>query len=429
MRVWLLLGSIGLLLANAFFVAMEFALIAARRTKMEQLANEGNRRARLSLSSLRELSFMLAGAQLGITMASLGLGAIAEPAVAELIEAGLQPGVNLSPTVVHTISAVIALTIIVFLHMVVGEMAPKNVAIAAPEQSALWLAAPSRAYANLFRPFITLLNAVANGTLRLVRVEPQDELVSVHTAGEIGVMVAESAKEGMIKEWEHRLLTGAVGLSDLDAAAAMVPRTEVTAMPASSSAAEIEAVVLSSGHSRIPLFEGDIDNILGFVHAKDLLRIGPPGDQPIPRHLIRPMLLVPESRKLQDLLVDMRTQRRHFAVVIDEHGGTAGVVTMEDLIEELVGDIRDEHDLSEPALRELSDGQFIAPGALRIDEAAGRLGLELPEGEYETIAGFIMDRLGRIPNRNDVVEHDGWLLRVRTMDKRRVVQVLIERPR
>lgn len=428
MTFWLLLATVGLLLANAFFVGMEFALIAARRTKIEHLASEGNTRAKLALSSIRELSFMLAGAQLGITMASLGLGAIAEPAIARLIESGLHDVADLSSSAIHSISFVIALTIVVFFHMVIGEMAPKNIAIALPEQSALWLAPPGRLYANLFRPFIHLLNATANGTLRLLRVEPQDELLSVHTAGEIGVMVAESAKEGLIREWERRLLSGAVGLSDLDAAAAMIARTELWAVPTEATVREVERVVMSSGHTRIPVYEGSLDQVVGFVHAKDLLKVDPTDiDAPLPHELLRPMLIVPESRKLQELMLDMQRQRRHFALVVDEHGGTAGIVTMEDVIEELVGDIRDEYDLSELGIERLSEDRFLVPATLRVDEAAERLGVRLPAGDYETVAGFIMDRLGRIPKRRDVVEHDGWRLWVRSMHRRRVVQVLIER--
>jgi len=428
MTLWLLLGSLVLLFANAFFVAVEFALIAARRTKIEQLASEGNARARLASKSLKELSFMLAGAQLGITMASLGLGALAEPAVADLIESGLHSVVEVSERTSHSIAFVVALTIVVFLHMVIGEMAPKNVAIAVPEKSALWLAVPARIYANAFRPFIHLLNSIANGCLRLLGVEPQDELVSVHTAGEIGVMVGESAKEGVIKEWEHRLLAGAVGLSDLDAGAVMIPRTEISAVPAASSIREVEEMVLRSGHTRIPVYESDVDSILGFAHAKDLLKVDPKeAGEPIPRSLIRPMLIVPESRKLQGLLLDMQREHRHFALVLDEHGGTAGVVTLEDLLEELVGEIRDEHDETEIGIQRLGDDRFVVPGTLRVDEVSDRLGVPLPEGDYETVAGFIMDRLGRVPKRRDVVEEGDWRLKVRSMHRRRVIEVLIER--
>jgi CBS domain containing-hemolysin-like protein len=429
MRWPALVASVVLLLANGFFVGSEFALIAARRTKIEELASGGNTRAAMALSSIRELSFMLAGAQLGITMASLGLGFVAEPAVADALESAFESMFEIPAGLLHSIAFVIALLIVVFFHMVIGEMAPKNIAIAEPERSALWLAVPIRVYANLLRPFIRLLNSAANGGLRLLGVEPQDEVVAVHSAQEIAGMIAHSAEEGLLEEFQERLLSGAIELGERDAGSAMVSRTELRAVPLTATPAEIEELVVRTGHSRLPVFRDDLDNIVGFVHAKDLLRI--PEDQrdhPVPGPLVRGMLVVPESRKLRPLLLDMRRERRHVALVIDEHGGTAGIVTLEDLLEELVGEIRDEYDVSELGIERLAGGRFLVPGNLRIDEASSRLDVELPEGEYETIAGFLMDRLGRIPKRRDVVEHNGWRLRVRSMYRRRVVQVLIEPP-
>lgn len=423
----MLLLTVVLLVANGFFVAMEFALIAARRSQIEARANEGNRRAVVALRSIRELSVMLAGAQLGITMASLGLGAVSEPAIAHLIEAGLH-GFELPAGVLHSISFVISLTIVVFLHMVIGEMAPKNIAIAKPEASALAMAYPIRIYANIFRPFIQLLNSMANGTLRLMGVEPKDELLSLHSAEEIGVMVQEAARGGVIQEFETRLLTGAASFGDKDAADAMVARTEMHALPLEVTPAEIEQKVLETGHTRFPIYIENQDRIVGFFHSKDLLKIPESQrDKRIPRRLIRTMLVVPESRKLHPLLFDMKRERKHFALVIDEHGGTAGIVSLEDLLEELVGEILDEYDEDEAGIERLSNGRFIVPGSLRLDEAAERLGVELPEGPYETLAGFVMDRLGRVPVRRDTVRHGDWILRVRSMSRRRVVQILIEK--
>ncbi|MDQ3981578.1 MAG: hemolysin family protein, partial [Actinomycetota bacterium] len=345
MTWWYLAAAVGLLVANGFFVGAEFAVIAARRTKIDGLAATGDFRARLAQKSIKELSFMLAGVQLGITMASLGLGAVAEPAVAHLIERGLESVAELPSGLLHSISFVVALTIVVFFHMVVGEMAPKNIAIAEPEKSALWVAIPLRIYANLFRPFIRLLNGIANAGIRLLGVEPQEERTEVHTAGELRAMIADSAREGMLGVFEHRLLSGAIGFGTRDAAAIMVPRTEMVAAPATITPAELERLVLDTGHSRFPVFAGDVDNVLGFVHAKDLLKMAPSArDEPLERRWIRQMLVVPESLRLHPLLVNMRRERRQFALVVDEHGGTAGIVTLEDLLEELVGEIRDEYD-------------------------------------------------------------------------------------
>lgn len=427
MTIWYLVIAVVLLIANGFFVGAEFALLAARRTKLETMAAEGSTGAVSAIKSIRELNFMLAGVQLGITMASLGLGYVGEPAVAHVIENAIGQFADLPSGVLHAISLIVALTIVVFLHMVVGEMAPKNMVIAGPEKAAVRLAVPLRLYANAFRPFINFLNALANWVTSKFGVEPTKERHSAYTVEEIGAMVQASARGGAIDRFEERLLSGAVELGERDAGAAMLPRTELSALPHTVTPAEIEAMVVESGHSRLPIYQGDMDNILGFFHAKDLLQISPEmRDRPVPRRLIRQMLVVPESRKLRPLLIDMRRQRIHVALVLDEHGGTAGIVTLEDLVEELVGEIRDEHDVTELGVQKLTEGRYLVPGGLRIDEAESLLEVELPEGEYETIAGFLMDSLGRIPKRRDVVEHNGWRLRVRTMHRRRVVQVLIE---
>jgi CBS domain containing-hemolysin-like protein len=427
MNWWSFALAVVLLLANGFFVAAEFALIAARAAKIEKLASSGHRRARMALASARDLSFMLSAAQLGITMASLGLGYVAEPAVAHVLEEGLHL-ISVSPTVSHSIAFVIALVIVSFFHMVIGEMAPKNIAIAAPESSALWLAVPFRAYALVFRPFIWLFNVVANAGTRLVGVEPQDERSDVHTASEIGMIITESARGGLLDRFEHRLLAGAASFGERDAGSAMVPRTELVAVPTSTTPIEMEGVVVASGHTRIPVFEDDLDHILGFFHSKDLLKV-PAKDYELdlPRDLIRPMLVVPESKKLHPLLFEMRRDRKHVALVVEEHGGTAGVITLEDLLEELVGEIRDEYDVTELGIEQLGEDRYLIPGSLRIDEAGDRLDVDLQEGEYETVAGFLMDQLGRIPRRRDVVIHGQWRLRVISMHRRRVVQVLLER--
>jgi CBS domain containing-hemolysin-like protein len=306
-------------------------------------------------------------------------------------------------------------------------MAPKNTAIAEPERTALWLAVPARVYANLFRPFIHVLNVLANAGVRALGIEPRDELAAVHSAQEIGAMIAESAREGALEGFKERLLSGAIELGERDAGAAMVPRTEMKAVPISSTPGEVESVVLESGYTRLPVYGQDLDDVIGFFHAKDLLQLPPEArNRPLPAQMVRPMLVVPESRKLRPLLLDMRRNRAHLALVIDEHGGTAGIVTLEDVLEELVGEIRDEHDIEELGIERLGAQRWIVPGNLRLDEAESGLGIELPEGEYETVAGFLMERLGRIPKRRDAVEHDGWLLQVRSMEGRRVVQVLIE---
>jgi CBS domain containing-hemolysin-like protein len=423
-----LIAAVVLLLLNGFFVAAEFALVAARRTKIEALAKEGAATANLAQKSIRELTLTLAGAQLGITMCSLGLGFVGEPAIAHLLESAITSLGEIPETLLHTISFTVALTIVTFFHMVVGEMAPKNIAIAEPERTALLIALPFRAFVLVFGPILYLLNGIANAGCRLLGVEPQEERMTASTAEEIQWMVNQSAEQGVIGPHERRLLAGAAAFGERDAASAMVPRTEVVALPSTSTPVEIERVVVDSGHSRIPVYGENIDQILGFFHAKDLLKV-PPAQRhhPLARRWIRPMLIVPESLKLPPLLLSMRRERKHFALVVDEHGGTAGVVTMEDVLEELVGEIRDEHDAGELGIEPLGDGRFVIPGTLRIDEAAESIGMELPEGDYETVAGLVMDRLGRVPSPNDSVEVDGWRLTVAEMHRRQIRRLLTEK--
>lgn len=339
-----LLVAVLLLAANGFFVAAEFALIAARRSQLERLAAEGDGRAIAALRATRELSFMLSAAQLGITIASLLLGAVAEPAVAHLLEKPLH-ATGLGEGTSHTVAFVIALSIVVFLHMVVGEMVPKNVAISAPDTSVLWLAPPMWAFSTLFRPVVWALNQSANALLRLMGIEPTDELSEGRTGDEIADLLAVSRREGMLEEVEHRLMTGALRFPVRRVSSVMITRDAVVRVPRTATVAEVEEVALGSGHSRIVVHGRDLDDAQGFVHVKDLLGVPPEQrDRRLPARLVRRMLVVPVDRTLQQLLLAMRESRVHVALVVDGQGRTAGLVTLEDVLEALVGDIRDEHD-------------------------------------------------------------------------------------
>ena len=271
MSVGAILAAIGLLAANGFFVAAEFALLAARRSKIEQLAADGDRRAGHALAGLKELSVMLAGAQLGITMASLGLGAVAEPAIDHWLEGVLEEA--LPAGVAATVSFALALAIVVFFHMVVGEMAPKSWAIADPERSALRLAGTFRAFVLVFRPFIWSLNALANGVVRLFGVTPQDELATVHSPSDLRLLLEESAEAGHLEVAQQDLLSRAIQLSGLDAESAMVPRHDVVAVDARTGIDELERVASASGRSRLPVYDGDLDRVRGVLHVKDLLMV------------------------------------------------------------------------------------------------------------------------------------------------------------
>jgi CBS domain containing-hemolysin-like protein len=322
---------------------------------------------------------------------------------------------------------VIALAIVVFLHMVIGEMAPKNIAISSPERTATTLALPFRGFIVVFRPLIALFNGIANGVLRLFRVTPADALEVGHSAEDLAVIIATGQEEGVIKDFAHRLLTGAIIFGDLDASEVMVPRPDVVAVNVDATVSEIEEVMRATGHSRIPLHPGDLDDVVGFVHIKDLMGVEDTGrDRPLEPALIRETLVVPETAPLGSVLEEMRRSRNHLGIVVDEHGSTAGIITMEDIAEELVGEITDEHDLRDQKVRVDQTGRVIAVGTVRPDELS-RFGVDLPEGDYETVGGFVMDRLGRIARKGDIVQGAGWRIVVRTTIGRRVGEVEITR--
>jgi len=334
-----------LVLFNGYFVAMEFALVGSRRAKLEEMAADGNRRARTALDASSDLTMQMAGAQLGITMASLGIGFFGEPTIAHFVEDAVRGRVELSEGWISAIGLFVGLGTVVFVHMILGEVLPKNVALSAPERSLLWLAPPARLYLKVFRPIVRGLQAMGNAGVRLFGVEPRDELTSAHTAQELVVMLAESHEGGLIEEFAHDLMTGVLDFGGRTVESVIVPRDDVVAVARLATVAEIERAVVESGHSRIPVVDNDIDSVLGFVHSKDLLTLPDSAqDQPLPLRLVRRMLVVPTDRSLEVLLLSMRRERVHFALVREQNGATAGVVTLEDLLEELVGDILDESD-------------------------------------------------------------------------------------
>lgn len=396
--------GVALLAANGFFVAAEFALLAARRSRIEQLAVEGDRRAHHAAAGIRELSLMLAGAQLGITICSLGLGAVAEPAVAHLIEAALDGIVELPDTALHTIGFGLALSIVVFLHMVVGEMAPKSWAISHPESSALALARPFRGFAQLLRPAIRVLNMLANAVVRLGGVQPQDERALAHSPADLLLLLEESASHGTIAPDEHRLLARSLALSGLDATAAMTPRRDVVAVAVGQTAADVAVVAHRSGRTRLVVHDGDLDHVLGVIHTKDvlLLDVGRRAASTA-RDLMRPALVTHKRRLLEDLLLEMRARRQHLAVVIDERGVVSGIVTLQDVLEELIGEGEDHSGGHIQRIQPLADGAYLVAGDSRPDELATRTGIDLPVGDWETVAGYMIAALDRIPSSGDVV--------------------------
>jgi CBS domain containing-hemolysin-like protein len=344
MTGWFLVAAVLLLVANAFFVAVEFALIASRALRLEPQA-VGDRRTGIALAAVRDLQRQLAGAQLGITMASLGLGFVAEPAVADLLESGIDLFADLPSGVLHAISLVVALAIVVTVHMVLGEMVPKNIAIAGPERVARALAPIHRLYVILLGPVVWALNVSTTGFVRMLGMTPVDELNTALTVNEFQTLLAGARDEGVIEASEHDLLSGALEFRDRTAGSLMIPRSLMVTAPRSTSVGEIERIVADTGHTRIPVWGSAPDDILGFVHAKDLLRLGTSArDEPVPLESIRKMLVVSADRPVRGLMRVMRRARIHMAIVEDGDGRVLGLLTLEDVLESRVGDIRDETD-------------------------------------------------------------------------------------
>ncbi len=340
-----LVVALGLVGANAFFVAAEFALVAARAARLEAAVEEGDRRSTVALAAVRDLQPQLAGAQLGITMASLGLGYLAEPAVAHSIEPLIEGIAAVPRGVVKTISFALALSLVTTVHVVVGEMVPKNIAIAAPESTARLLAPLLRAYGLVLKPVIWSLNAVSSAIVRLLGMEPVDEINTALTVNEFHTLLAGAREDGVIEPTEHELLSGALEFRVRSAASMMVPAASLVSVPRGSSVARLEEVVASSGHTRVPVWGSEPDDVLGFVHAKDLLRMPAEArDDPVPLELLRRMRVVRPDMAGRELLLSLRRSRVHMALVRDETGLMLGIVTLEDVLEALVGDIYDETD-------------------------------------------------------------------------------------
>lgn len=425
----LLLGAAFLLiLANGFFVAAEFGLVTVERADAERAAAEGDRRSQTVVDALRELSFQLSGTQLGITITSLVVGMLAEPALAQLLHGPLAV-TGLPDGAVPGISVVIGMLAAAAVQMVIGELVPKNWAVSKPLQVARFVAGPQLGFTRVFRPVIGLLNTVANRLVRLLGVEPTEELASARTPGELVSLARHSAEAGTLEQDTADLFVRTLSLAGLTAQHVMTPRVKVSALQSSATAQDVLNLTRATGLSRFPVYRERIDEVVGMIHLKDALAV-PARDRlrtPAGRIAVPP-LLVPETLPVEQLLQRLRNEQP-IAVVVDEYGGTAGVVTLEDIIEELVGEVRDEHDAEGADRPELAaaapeDGRpaWDAEGSCRV-LTLRRIGLDVPDGPYETVAGLVADLLGRIPAPGDRTELPGWRIAVRQVGHYRAEKV------
>lgn len=414
-----------LVLLNAFFVAAEFALVAVRRSRIDQMAAEGDRGAAAVQQTLAQLDRYISGTQLGITLASLALGWIGEPAVAVVVDRALHlVGVVPAPGVAHTGAGIaVAFLVITFLHIVLGELAPKSIALAQPEQLSRVVARPLMLFSRVMSPFIGLLNGTASRLLRLLRIAPASEGGHVHSPEELRLLVMQARAHGTLAESDSAMLAGVFDFHNKRVLDVMRPRTEMVAIAEEVEREELIVLLRRERYSRYPVYRETPDDIVGVFLAKDFWLAEDRSAFAL-RDYLREPLFVPATRPAERVLEDLRRTRAHLAVVLDEYGGTAGIVTMEDLIEEVVGDIADEHDpLSRDAL--LFDGVLELAGAMSLVDVRSNHRLPIPEGEWSTLGGYAFAMLGRLPKVGDRVGYPGGDLEIVAMDGRRVAALRV----
>jgi CBS domain containing-hemolysin-like protein len=418
-----------LVLSNGFFVASEFALVGVRRSRIATLADAGDKNAKRLLGLVDNLNAYISATQLGITLSSLALGWIGEPAVAHLLEIPLKGLV--SETVLHTISFTIAFSIITFLHIVLGELAPKTVALERAEKTALAIALPMQIFYKTFYYPIRLLDWAGTRTVRLFGLHPSSEHASIYTEDELRQLVDISQKGGHIKAEEKQFINRIFDFSDAEVREAMIPRVSVSAIAADSTLEETKAAFRTLGYSRLPVYTERLDNIIGVLFRRDLEPFleSPEGFEL--KKLLHAPIYIPETAKLGSVLRKMQSTRTHLAIVIDEHGGMEGIVTLEDLLEEIVGEINDEFDEEvRSQIVKQRDDTYLLDGILAIRDANKQLKLNLPEDDgYTTLAGFLMARCGRVLEAGETVEYEGLSFQVERTDKHRIRRVRLTLPK
>jgi CBS domain containing-hemolysin-like protein len=416
-----------LVFINGFFVAAEFAFVAVRKSRIETLASEGRTAAKRLLEILSNLNPYLSASQLGITLASLGLGALGEPVVEAILGGWL---VHLPESVRHFVSYGIAFFIITSLHIILGEQAPKLFGLAMAEKVAMMTALPMIVFYKIFKPFIHALDWASAKTVNIFGLNATSEHASIYTEDEIRQLITISEKSGHLKEEERRLINQVFEFSDTTVREAMIPRTEIVAIPATSSLDEITRAFREHGYSRIPVYGDSLDDMRGVLHGKDIMQylLVKPRMFKLERVLKKPYYVV-DTARLEDVLRQMQREKFHFGFVVDEHGGVEGIITLEDLLEEIVGDISDEHDEEvNEQINPQADGSFVLDGGLAVRDLNKRCGMNLPVSEsYTTVAGFLMAEAGQILKEGESVPFNGHIFKIEKVEKRRILKVRMEK--
>ncbi|MDB4881483.1 MAG: hypothetical protein JWL95_249 [Gemmatimonadetes bacterium] len=423
-----ILAIVGLLALNGFFVAAEFAVVRSRRSRLEAMARGGDAKARLVLKATANLAHLLSAGQFGITLASIGIGALAEETLSHLFaQAFASVPLLLRIGTGAGLGTFFALAVVTYGHVVFGELAPRSAALNHPEDFARWLVPPLLVFAWLVSPFTWLLNKSAAFVLRLFGQTAVSGEENVHSADELRILVEQSQEVGVLERQDAALIEGVFEFSEKNAREVMTPRTAIDALDMETTFDDAVSFVIETQRSRYPVYEESIDNIVGLVLAKDLIPVlrALPKEFTLDR-IMRPILVVPGSREVEEVLADFKRRKEHLAVVLDEYGGTAGIVTMEDLLEEIVGEILDEHDDPELLTTTTPDADVLIPGTMNIGELNERFGLDIPDDEYTTIGGYIFGALGRLPVVSDRVTASHAVFTVKSMDKRRIETLAVD---
>lgn len=431
-----LLLVIFLVLGNGFFVASEFALVAVRKSRIEALAAEGSKAAARTLELLNNLNAYISATQLGITLFSLALGYVAEPAIVQFVEPALVSigesfGIGFlgNPTLAHSISFAIAFSLITFLHIVFGELAPKTAALELSEKVSMVISLPLQIFYKTFYYPIRLLDWTGIKTVRLFGLKSTGEHGSIYSEDEIRQLIDISKRSGHLNEEEQRLIHQVFEFSETTVREAMIPRTEIEAIPVTANLEELAETFEKHGFSRLPVYRESLDDIAGVIHSKDvMITLLNPDSFRIEKILRKPVYVV-DTARLEDVLRQMQQEKFHFGFVVDEHGGVEGIITLEDLLEEIVGDIADEYDKEAiEQIHEQKDGSFILDGGLAVRDLNKRLGLDVPVSEsYTTIAGFLMSEAGQVLETGENVRFNGHIFKVEEVDKRRILKVRMEK--
>ena len=421
-----------LLFSNGFFVAAEFAMVKVRKTRIEQLVKEGNYSAQIALEAIKDLDKFIAAVQLGVTISSIGLGWVGEGTLARIIEPVFifLPGVS-QTIATHTVSVSLAFALITFLHVVLGELIPKSIALEYTEKTALIIARPMQAITFVFNPFIWLLNGFGNWVLKLMHIPHSHKSSLVHSSEELDMLVDASYNGGVLNETEKDMLHNVFKFSDLTAKQVMVPRTDMVCVPIDMSLEELNNVATENQYTRYPVYEGDIDHITGLIHVKDLYKLSLDDTTcPIER-IQREILLVPETMTMDNLVLEFKKRKGQMAIVVDEFGGTSGLITLEDVIEEIFGDVQDEFDEEEEQecdIKEIAPNTYIANAMMRTDEIAEYFNIDeeaLDDEDIDTIGGLVVKLLGRIAEVGDTVTHLGLTFIVKEIEGARITKLEI----